>query len=96
MALEVAMDELAEKLGMDPVDLRILNDTQVDPENLARPFSQRRFVECLRSGAEKFGWSQRNARPRSGATGAGWWAWAWRGHSRRPYSQGWRASPPQP
>lgn len=63
MALEVAMDELAEKLGIDPVDLRVLNDTQVDPELPTRPFSQRRFVECLRSGAEKFGWNQRKSQP---------------------------------
>jgi xanthine dehydrogenase YagR molybdenum-binding subunit len=38
MALEVAMDEMAENLGMDPVALRILNDTQVDPEDADRPF----------------------------------------------------------
>lgn len=63
MALEVAVDELAEKLGMDPVDLRVLNDTQVDPEKPERPFSQRRFVECLRTGAERFGWNRRSATP---------------------------------
>ncbi|MGO7044568.1 aldehyde oxidoreductase molybdenum-binding subunit PaoC [Rhizobium johnstonii] len=59
MALEIAMDEMAEKLGMDPVEFRILNDTQVDPENADRPFSSRPFVECLRTGAERFGWSMR-------------------------------------
>jgi xanthine dehydrogenase YagR molybdenum-binding subunit len=63
MALEVAVDEVAEKLGMDPVEFRILNDIQVDPEHPARPFSQRRLVECLRTGAERFGWSRRSARP---------------------------------
>ncbi|CAD6558137.1 Aldehyde oxidoreductase molybdenum-binding subunit PaoC [Paraburkholderia kirstenboschensis] len=63
MALEIAMDEMAEKLGMDPVELRILNDTKVDPENPDRPFSSRPFVECLRTGAERFGWSARNAQP---------------------------------
>jgi xanthine dehydrogenase YagR molybdenum-binding subunit len=63
MALEIAMDELAEQLGLDPVEFRIRNDTQVDPEKPGRPFSQRRLVECLRSGAERFGWSRRNARP---------------------------------
>ncbi|TMN24759.1 aldehyde oxidoreductase molybdenum-binding subunit PaoC [Pseudoxanthomonas sp. X-1] len=63
MALEVAMDELAEKLGMDPVELRIRNDTQVDPNHPERPFSQRHMVECLRTGAEKFGWSKRSAKP---------------------------------
>jgi xanthine dehydrogenase YagR molybdenum-binding subunit len=39
MALEIAMDEMAEKLGIDPVELRIINDTQVDPEKPERPFS---------------------------------------------------------
>ncbi|CAN7757163.1 xanthine dehydrogenase family protein molybdopterin-binding subunit [Bradyrhizobium sp. LjRoot220] len=63
MALEIAIDELAEKLGLDPVELRILNDTQVDPEKPERPFSQRRLVECLRTGAERFGWSKRVAQP---------------------------------
>jgi xanthine dehydrogenase YagR molybdenum-binding subunit len=63
MALEIAMDEMAEKLGMDPVEFRIVNDTQVDPEKPGRPFSQRQLVQCLRTGAERFGWSQRNARP---------------------------------
>jgi xanthine dehydrogenase YagR molybdenum-binding subunit len=38
MALEIAMDEMAEKLGMDPVEFRIRNDTQVDPEKPERPF----------------------------------------------------------
>ena len=63
MALEVAMDELAEQLGMDPVELRVRNDTQVDPEDPARPFSQRRLIECMRTGAERFGWDRRDARP---------------------------------
>jgi xanthine dehydrogenase YagR molybdenum-binding subunit len=63
MALEIAMDEMAEKLGMDPVEFRIANDTQVDPEKPERPFSQRQLVECLRTGAERFGWSKRNAQP---------------------------------
>ena len=63
MALEIAMDEMAEKLGIDPVEFRILNDTQVDPEKPERPFSQRQLVECFRTGAERFGWSRRNAQP---------------------------------
>ena len=57
------MDEMAEKLGLDPVEFRILNDTQVDPEKPGRPFSQRHLVECLRTGADRFGWARRNARP---------------------------------
>ena len=63
MALEIAMDEMAEKLGMDPVEFRIVNDTQVDPESPGRSFSQRQLVQCLRIGAERFGWNQRNANP---------------------------------
>ncbi|MEH2523667.1 MULTISPECIES: aldehyde oxidoreductase molybdenum-binding subunit PaoC [unclassified Bradyrhizobium] len=63
MALEIAVDEMAEKLGMDPIEFRILNDTQVDPEKPERPFSQRQLVECLRTGAERFGWSKRNPQP---------------------------------
>jgi xanthine dehydrogenase YagR molybdenum-binding subunit len=63
MALEIAMDEMAEKLGMDPVEFRIVNDTQVDPEHPERPFSQRQLVQCLRLGAERFGWNQRKAAP---------------------------------
>ena len=55
MALEIAMDEMAEKLGMDPVEFRILNDTQVTPKQPEKRFSQWRFVECLRLGAERFG-----------------------------------------
>jgi len=63
MALEIAMDEMADKLKLDPVEFRILNDTQVDPVNPQRPFSQRRLIECLRTGAERFGWSKRQAQP---------------------------------
>ena len=63
MALEIAIDEMAVKLGLDPVEFRILNDTQVDPEHPERPFSQRHLVECLRTGAERFGWSKRQAQP---------------------------------
>jgi xanthine dehydrogenase YagR molybdenum-binding subunit len=69
MAVEIAMDEMAEKLGLDPVAFRIMNDTQVDPEKPERPFSQRHFVECLRLGAEKFGWNRRQARPGSAREG---------------------------
>ena len=63
MVLEMAMDEMAEKLRIDPVEFRILNDTQVDPEKPGRFFSQRHFVECLRTGADRFGWSRRNPKP---------------------------------
>ena len=63
MALEIAMDEMAEKLGMDPVAFRVANDTQVDPEKPERRFSQRQLVQCLEQGAERFGWKQRSAKP---------------------------------
>jgi xanthine dehydrogenase YagR molybdenum-binding subunit len=62
-ALEIGMDEMAEKLAMDPVEFRILNDTQVDPENHSKPFSERHYVECLRQGAAAFGWADRNPSP---------------------------------
>lgn len=71
MALEVAMDEMAEKLKIDPVTFRILNDTKVDPEKPDRRFSQRRLIECLRTGADRFGWNARNAEP--GKTRDGQW-----------------------
>jgi xanthine dehydrogenase YagR molybdenum-binding subunit len=64
LALEIAMDELAEKLKMDPVQLRIVNDVQYDPEKgPKRPFSHRDFIGCLKTGAERFGWSARNPTP---------------------------------
>ncbi len=63
MALEIAIDELAEKLKMDPVRFRIINDITHDPAKRERKFSQRRFVECMRVGSERFGWNKRNAQP---------------------------------
>jgi xanthine dehydrogenase YagR molybdenum-binding subunit len=63
MALEIAMDEMAEKLKLDPIEFRIINDTQVDPVKPDRPFSQRHLIECLRTGADRFGWNQRHAQP---------------------------------
>jgi xanthine dehydrogenase YagR molybdenum-binding subunit len=69
LALEIAIDEMAEKLGMDPIEFRIRNDTQVDPEKPERPFSQRRLAECFRIGAERFGWKrgdQQRGRVRDG------------------------------
>ncbi len=63
MALEIAIDEMAEKLAMDPVAFRVKNDTQVDPEKPDRRFSQRQLVRCLTEGADRFGWSRRQAKP---------------------------------
>ncbi len=80
-ALEIAIDEMAEKLGMDPVEFRIVNDTQfvpdvppgkpgsADPQSKApqasgtKAFTQRQLVECMRQGAQRFGWNKRNAKP---------------------------------
>ncbi|MEW2043572.1 xanthine dehydrogenase family protein molybdopterin-binding subunit [Streptomyces sp. NPDC005534] len=68
-ALESAMDELAVALGMDPVDLRIANEPDTEPAS-GNPFSSRHLVECLRDGAERFGWSRRDPRPGSRSEGA--------------------------
>ena len=60
-ATESAMDELALKLGMDPVELRLANEPQID-EGLKIPFSSRHLKECLSTGADRFGWSKRDPR----------------------------------
>jgi xanthine dehydrogenase YagR molybdenum-binding subunit len=62
MALEIAMDEMAERLKLDPIEFRSRNDTQVDPEHPNRPFSQRQLVQCMRLGAVRFGWDERDMR----------------------------------
>ncbi|MFE1594145.1 xanthine dehydrogenase family protein molybdopterin-binding subunit [Nocardia sp. NPDC058705] len=61
---ETAIDELAVALGMDPIALRVHNEPEVDPES-GRPFSSRGLVECLRTGADRFGWADRDPAPRS-------------------------------
>lgn len=61
IAVEIAMDELAEKLGLDPIELRVMNDSQVDPSQPKKTFSNRHLVRCLQDGAERFGWSRRQA-----------------------------------
>jgi xanthine dehydrogenase YagR molybdenum-binding subunit len=58
-ALESGMDELAIALKIDPVQLRLINEPQIDESN-GLPFSSRHLKECLTTGAEKFGWSKRN------------------------------------
>ncbi|AYC36606.1 xanthine dehydrogenase family protein molybdopterin-binding subunit [Streptomyces griseorubiginosus] len=67
-ALESAMDELAGELGMDPVELRIVNEPDTEPDS-GKPFSSRHLVECLREGARRFGWDRRDPRPGSRAEG---------------------------
>ncbi|PWR14732.1 xanthine dehydrogenase [Micromonospora sicca] len=61
-ALESAMDELATACGLDPVELRIRNDPTVDPEQ-KQPFTSRNLVACLRDGARRFGWADRDPTP---------------------------------
>jgi xanthine dehydrogenase YagR molybdenum-binding subunit len=60
-ALESAMDELAVACRLDPIELRIRNEPELDPEK-GIPFSSRNLVACLREGAERFGWAQREPR----------------------------------
>ncbi|MEU1131963.1 xanthine dehydrogenase family protein molybdopterin-binding subunit [Streptomyces sp. NPDC005900] len=67
-ALESAMDELAVRLGMDPIELRLRNDTRTEPDS-GKPFSSRHLAECLREGARRFGWAERDPRPRSRTEG---------------------------
>jgi xanthine dehydrogenase YagR molybdenum-binding subunit len=71
MAYEIAMDELAEKAGIDPIELRLRNDTQIDPQKPERKFATRRFSECLNTGAKEFGWKKRKSKP--GAVREGQW-----------------------
>ena len=68
--LESAMDELAVEMGIDPIELRIVNEPEKDPLT-GLPFSQRGIVQAWRDGAEKFGWAKRNPMP--GAVRDGDW-----------------------
>ena len=67
--LEIAMDELAEKLSMDPVQLRLANYAEVDPAH-DRPWTGKHLRECYQQAAERFGWSKRNAKPGQTAEGS--------------------------
>ncbi|PRH80331.1 xanthine dehydrogenase [Streptomyces solincola] len=69
-ALESAMDELAHACGIDPVELRLRNDTANDPHS-GLPFSSRNLAACLRTGAERFGWAERESPPAQLAGGRG-------------------------
>jgi xanthine dehydrogenase YagR molybdenum-binding subunit len=69
-ALESAMDELAHALQIDPIELRRVNDTAVDPVN-GHPFSSRSLMRCYDEATAKFGWTRRNAKP--GAASEGDW-----------------------
>ncbi|MDV8078196.1 xanthine dehydrogenase family protein molybdopterin-binding subunit [Rhodococcus sp. IEGM 1370] len=61
-AVETAIDELAAATGVDPIELRVRNEPDVDPAS-GNPFSSRSVVQCLREGAEKFGWDRRDPTP---------------------------------
>ncbi|TQM84910.1 xanthine dehydrogenase molybdenum binding subunit apoprotein [Saccharothrix saharensis] len=67
---EVAVDELAHACGVDPVEFRIRNEPDVEPES-GKPFSSRNLVACLREGARRFGWADRDPTPRAREE-AGW------------------------
>jgi xanthine dehydrogenase YagR molybdenum-binding subunit len=90
-ALESAMDELAYSTGIDPVALRLINDTAIDPLS-GRPFSTRAMRKCLTEGAARFGWDKRRSEPRSmydggfligqGMAGAIYTHWRWPAKAR--------------
>jgi xanthine dehydrogenase YagR molybdenum-binding subunit len=61
-ALESAMDEMAIVCGLDPIEFRVRNEPEIDPDS-GHPFSSRGLVACLREGAQRFGWQQRDPRP---------------------------------
>ena len=90
-ALESALDELAYATGVDPVTVRLLNDTDIDPES-GRPFSTRAMRKCLIEGAASFGWEKRTPEPCSmrdgryligqGMAGAIYTHWRWPAQAR--------------
>ena len=90
-ALECAMDELAYATGVDPVELRLRNDTDTDPYS-GRPFSTRALGQCLTKGAARFGWDKRIPEARSmrdgryligqGVAAAIYTHWRWPGKAR--------------
>ncbi len=62
LAIEAAMDELAHRLGLDPIELRVRNEPTADPTS-GKPYSSRSLVGCMREGAARFGWDRRSAAP---------------------------------
>src|SRR5882762_11209505 len=96
MALECAMDELAEKLDLDPIELRMRNEPTEDPEKHI-PYSSRHLIACMQEGSRRFGWDKRNAKP--GEVRDGRWlvgmgmAAATRGNPLRPSKANVRLNP---
>ena len=89
IALECAMDELAEQLNLDPIELRRRNEPEQDPSQDI-PFSTRQLLACMEQGAEQFGWENRHSKPASQLEGD-WWigsgmAAAARGNNLAPSS----------
>lgn len=90
-AIETALDELSYETGVDPVKLRLINDTDIDPHT-GRPFSSRAMRKCLIEGAARFGWEKRTPEPRSmregryligqGMAGAIYTHWRWPANAR--------------
>lgn len=73
-ALECALDELAYKLQMDPLQLRLKNYTEQDMSK-GKPFSSKELLECYNQGAARFGWDKRNPEPRSMKEGHNFVGW---------------------
>ncbi|MGC9376926.1 xanthine dehydrogenase family protein molybdopterin-binding subunit [Streptomyces sp. MH13] len=61
-AIEAALDELAERCGVDPIELRLRNEPQAGPVS-GLPFSSRNLAACFSEGARRFGWAERDPRP---------------------------------
>ena len=76
-AVEVAMDELAEALSIDPLQLRLINYAEVDPHS-GKPFTGKHLRECYRRAAERFGWSKRPPPRARCATASTWSVGEWR------------------
>lgn len=73
-AIECAMDELAYRLGIDPLELRLRNYADVEPDT-GRPWSSKKLRECYEQAAKRFGWARRDPQPRSMRDGS--WLVGW-------------------
>ena len=73
-AIECAMDELAERLSMDPLELRLRNYAEVEPDT-NQPWSSKKLRECYSEAAKRFGWARRDPKPRSMREGSALVGW---------------------